>query len=71
MANAKNHVVEWTTLPCDRPFDIIFVGVCSPGAILSLDGDTKCLNVTEGMIGLFTGAPLQIVNSCTVAQLMR
>jgi hypothetical protein len=36
----------------------------------SLDGDTKCLNVTDGMTSFFTDAPLQIVNSHTVTQSM-
>jgi hypothetical protein len=70
LANSTKHTVEWTTLPCDRPFDVLFTNVWSPGAIPSRNGDCKGLKVMEGMSGFIIGAPLAVVDSTTVAQYM-
>jgi hypothetical protein len=51
LANATQHTVEYTKLPCDRPFGVLFSDVWSPGATPSRNGDCKGLNVMEGMSG--------------------
>jgi hypothetical protein len=62
--------LENVTKPCDRPFDVIFGDVWSPGAISSRNGDFKGLNVMEGMSSFVVGSPLTVVDSITMAQSM-
>jgi hypothetical protein len=68
--NATKHTVEWTMLPCDIPFDVLFADVWSPDAIPRRNGDCKGLNVMKGMSGFIDGSPLAVVDSTTVAQSM-
>jgi hypothetical protein len=71
LVNATKHTVEWTTtLPCDRPFDVFFADVSSPGAIPIRNVDCKGLKDMEGMSDFVVGAPLTVVDSTTVAQSM-
>ena len=68
LANSTHHQVEFSTLPCDTPFDVLFADLWSPGLVPGHRGEIKGVNVMDGMTGFVVSATVTSVQAVDIAK---
>ena len=60
LANNASHEAQMRlyALPCDTPFDVVFLDVWSPGEVTEKDGSRKILTMLDCMTGFAAGTTL-------------